>query len=752
MKNKAKILALLFMLSALISINTSGDVRSQVAALPPVEDIVVSKSASPSTQLQPGDLINVEIRIPGGSENLRNAADTMLIMDISGSMTSGVFLGATKIEAAIDAMNLFVDQVQEDTGPGGPGDFVGLVTYTTHLGIGADLDSPIANMTSAAQTVLRSNIDAMCLVGSSYDCHGGTPIGAGLLLAKEELFNETEPASTAREPDEANKFIVLATDGQHNALPSPYAAGTMDEIIDRGVIVFTVGIGSGVETVRAFDDCPGCPDINGDTRTSGEELMQSISCDTDEDCNKTWDTSNICDTAKTDIPGAVNDYDCPDHYYFADDPAALEKAYQDIAGAISAEAAYQLVDTVNLYGCEDTDGDGTFIEDCQPQRVFDGIIGPINVVDCGSGTPWPDTEFVYPNPTPAGPYSVMIIQVRNVSEGKDVCFRFQIRVAATAVSGNFPIDQIGLTAVWDPEEFCEGTTIQQLLQCFGIMQTLPNIFIDNFWVEIVVEEPWMMTTGGDVGAWANIFMERGIPFSEPAPPNPLSEYLLISQGTQTVRSGSALGWLIPSYNPLNIDPTPTPNPIDLTNIYDPLLDRYSADCFQNLPSASPGPGQISNDIDNICNTLGMNGSVEITGSWGDSNPYTGNPGVIFVRDKLTIKRNMRIAADTGLIWVVQGDIEVRDNVTNIDGIFITNGTFDTNLPTRNCNVPKQGSDEPLTINGAVYGFTNTCFTRILGGGRDLDNPAETINFQPRYLYLFREIVGDDITIYREVAP
>ena len=115
---------------------------------------------------------------------------------------------------------------------------------------------------------------------------------------------------------------------------------------------------------------------------------------------------------------------------------------------------------------------------------------------------------------------------------------------------------------------------------------------------------------------------------------------------------------------------------------------------------------------------------------------------------LIITGDFVIEADTGLVFIVGGDIEVTPNVKTIEGMFITNGKFHSR--NNNCGSNISTPDQ-LVINGAVHAFGEFCFTRDLGADNQ-NIPAELINYEPKYLYLFGDIVGDPTVIYREVAP
>ena len=105
-------------------------------------------------------------------------------------------------------------------------------------------------------------------------------------------------------------------------------------------------------------------------------------------------------------------------------------------------------------------------------------------------------------------------------------------------------------------------------------------------------------------------------------------------------------------------------------------------------------------------------------------------------------------------FVVQGNITIDKDVTFLDGIFITNGDFNTSTNTDDDDPVACGTlvdREQLVINGAVYVFGQACFTRDLTYDNE-DQPAEKINFEPKYLWLFQDSIGESKAFYRELSP
>ena len=175
---------------------------------------------------------------------------------------------------------------------------------------------------------------------------------------------------------------------------------------------------------------------------------------------------------------------------------------------------------------------------------------------------------------------------------------------------------------------------------------------------------------------------------------------------------------------------------------------------------------------NGCRILEADGVVDIDdGSWSSS-PYNGDPAVIFVPNydgfgiSMTIRRNMVFASQTGLIFVTKGSINVCKNQTcgnpatptvfSISGFYISDRPMYTDISST--STP---ADPPLVIHGSVLSFepAGLNWRRDSGGyGRSVNSawnrnfPSERIRYQPKYLWLFRQELGDVRTITQEIAP
>jgi hypothetical protein len=246
--------------------------------------------------------------------------------------------------------------------------------------------------------------------------------------------------------------------------------------------------------------------------------------------------------------------------------------------------------------------------------------------------------------------------------------------------------------------------------------------------------PWFKTTQGDVGSWREVALQRAgvVNFDFLG----IGNDLLTNLGPEPARD-----WKIENY-PGGIRISPE---VDATGtLYDPLWRRLTSGCSPATVPANPTRAQVSALVDADCQGVEVAGDLTLNGSWGS---YSGLPMVVFVAGDLTASQNFTLGADTGIIFVVKGDINIRSSVTRLDGVFIAGGTF------RSSDAPCGGtaSTSQLVINGAVlvFGPGELCLTRALANNTP---PAELVNFEPKYLWLFREVIGESRSVYNEVAP
>ena len=773
---------LIFLITSVVIFTAVG-----ISLAKPVLSQVISKDISPEWDVLPGSEVEITIRVPGATKELRDPADIMLVMDTTGSMGlcwgGGAPCPPRKLASAKTALTTFVNQTDEDRDAigGTRGDFVGLVQYNTSLAGKARLEFGIKNMTDGAAPFVPplpepNNKNTLITRINALTDAGATSIGAGINLANKESLNLIEPATTSRRADGVGQYMVLATDGIQNMTPSPYEKALpadpdtiLNTTINSKIAVFTIGIGNDVNDGCPFNEatgkyakgctggdqtCINCDDLDNDGNLSGAEVMKDIACRTDQvdldpskRCQMVWNTTNLC--SATD-PASVNDLDCPRNYFFAPSDSELTTIYEKISNLIQTPRWYSIIDLIN-------------------PDVFIGSLTDFTVTDCDTGAPWPYTDMGL------GGLVFWIHLSDPVPAGKTVCINFKAKVRNDAPSGDYAVDSPLLRKVvsWDPTIDCDhfpppGISIQDLFWCLTKIKELPSDEIPGGHIQVVnPAKPWLQTTGGDVGVRGDIDVDRDLtdPSATPGGVQQYNaDYLIVLTGVVSPGSKpftSAKNWLVQSYPnaatpSLDLPPFPAPP----TSMYQALWDRYSRRCPTGpIPVDVNTPGNVAAAVTPDCNILQHdepppgpppppNDLTINNASWGavgydSSNP----PAVIFVDGDLTIENNIEIGIGTGLIFVVRGDISIAASVRQIDGIYITDGEFNTR-GVAGCGLGS--NNDQLVINGAVYVFGTPCFNRDLAN--NLNDPAEKIIFEPKYLWLFRDIIGDPKVVYREIAP
>lgn len=662
------------------------------------------KTVNPSVDIKPGDTATIHLEMPGETQTIRNPADVMLVMDRSGSMgwrwdgLANCVPGDCKIESAKTALETFVDKTQCDVPPADH-DKVGLATYDGSGSLGT-LDKQLKCMNVAGKTDIKNAINGI-------NPGGGTSIGYGTHLANQELLSPR-----ARTAAGVAKYIVLATDGKQNTNPSPFspypAAGNptiLQRAKDNEITIFTVGIGDDIQNAFGYS-CGVCkattPDLNGNGIKDGEDLMMYIANETGG------------------------------KYYFADDPAKLEQIYIEIANEISTDYTLVMIDEPNMNIVEeivDKGGNPSKIEPFIDVDLWSCGAVPLDVTIPGNVS-----FFAFFG-------NILIIRVSQISAQQSLCIEFDVKIRDDAFlmmgPGPHPINSV------KPVGAC-GVSLERHAVYFMMNGDCVGEEFDNPEVTIVPDDPWLKTTGGDVGsATTEIDMARG----DPPIPDFNADYLVIAGGAINYFS-SARSWLVPDYDGgVNIYPEPISG-----SMYDAMHERYAKRCSNNLPGSNPA--QIANAITPHCNVLTHTGAFTVGGSW----TYDGPPAIIFIDHMMVINSNLNIVDQpsgdpTGLIFVVEGQplqdigIDIGYAVEKIDGIFVTDKEFNTG----GANCGSLGSGNPqLIINGAVYVFGEPCFTR--GLTNNLNNAAEIINYEPKYLWIFRETLGDEKVRFEEVAP
>lgn len=139
----------------------------------------------------------------------------------------------------------------------------------------------------------------------------------------------------------------------------------------------------------------------------------------------------------------------------------------------------------------------------------------------------------------------------------------------------------------------------------------------------------------------------------------------------------------------------------------------------------------------------------------ESNITVNNTGVIFVDGDLFINSNQtNNISTTGLVFIVQGKIYVKPEVTEINAFMISFGGFcsayQPSLYPDNCQDLTDTTQQQLVINGSVISLSRTETPQFVRQKTTPTTAAETINYQPKYLVILKDIFARDLKIWQEV--
>lgn len=203
-----------------------------------------------------------------------------------------------------------------------------------------------------------------------------------------------------------------------------------------------------------------------------------------------------------------------------------------------------------------------------------------------------------------------------------------------------------------------------------------------------------------------------------------------------------------------------------TSPYPPMLDKLKI--IPTSTGSTPTPIQATDPyrlfhitgnltIDSNCLFLNNNNQPTCSGDKAAA------PVVVFVGGNLTINGNITYggAVDAlgnniktyGTVFIVKGSIFVAPAVTELDAVFITAGPTNSQFCDAASSSPCPTSVVPtnaLTINGAVISLNPSSPPQFMRTLSNNSTPAETINYQPKYLVNFKDIFGRSLSIWNEI--
>lgn len=263
-------------------------------------------------------------------------------------------------------------------------------------------------------------------------------------------------------------------------------------------------------------------------------------------------------------------------------------------------------------------------------------------------------------------------------------------------------------------------------------------------------DAWFQTMGGDVGA------KTGITASIAPPTVPVAKYqsdfLIISNVVNAnVKSGK---WQISSYS--------TQLPLMPAGIYNYLSERFKGKVpvgNQSKCTFADIAAMPNFDPANPLNSLALcNGNVTIGGAVLPA----GKNIAWFVNGDLTISGDVTADVSSSIVYIVSGNVRVQTAVSRVDGIIAARGDFND---VTNSADPLTFLGKQLVVKGSVYTEGNVVLERKLASsnctatGEPLispcDNnqfPAESFQFNPKYLVNLNGLIATPSVNWSEVAP
>jgi hypothetical protein len=266
---------------------------------------------------------------------------------------------------------------------------------------------------------------------------------------------------------------------------------------------------------------------------------------------------------------------------------------------------------------------------------------------------------------------------------------------------------------------------------------------------------WLQTIGGDIAVRGLINAKY---HEAPAPPRNTDNatYLVAAVGTISTSPAfnSTRGWLVPHYTaPINNYPSEASSYSSLLAAYSrngivTALAGLSGQAFLDYLEGLPAASRIVQTGD-----LTVNGMYKRTDG--------ARPKIIFVNGNLNINGPagtpdylafgpLETEPTIGLIFIVSGNTRIATRMTVVESVIITYGQFSTSDYSGCSTNPTVGTTR-LDMRGAVYAFGQACFSRNIGGTPPRI-PAEIITYEPKYLVIFKDIVGQTVASFKETAP
>lgn len=204
-------------------------------------------------------------------------------------------------------------------------------------------------------------------------------------------------------------------------------------------------------------------------------------------------------------------------------------------------------------------------------------------------------------------------------------------------------------------------------------------------------------------------------------------------------------------------PFKIPTYAEIKSIYYDQAKDNPATLEKKAPVGNGGSA-TQNDISSVSSTSTAGQIYLVDGDLNITSQITGNQiKIVFVNKNLkitpppgstsTFQLNYG-TANTGLVFIVSGDVEIAPKVTQINAVIITAGNLYTaGKPCLTSNV----TAPQLVINGSLISLHDSNNMKFCRKPANLAIPAEKINYQPKYLSILRNIFSETYQKWTEVS-
>ena len=175
--------------------------------------------------------------------------------------------------------------------------------------------------------------------------------------------------------------------------------------------------------------------------------------------------------------------------------------------------------------------------------------------------------------------------------------------------------------------------------------------------------------------------------------------------------------------------------------YDDLKSQYYTQSKATKSTISTLPLTIADQT-----IYFVNGDLNIS-----SSPTAGGTAVVFVEGNLFINANITYGtAQTGLVFVVRGDVNIAQSVTGVNAVIISGGIICTAFDGAFCPAGNVTTSQ-LVINGSFISLDSAKPIRFRRTLTDNTAAAEVINHQVKYLVILRNLFSETVQKWSEVA-